>query len=278
MAARPGKTRSSDIAAAAIIITRLVSHPGSAFQGGLPSPKIGARPKLAAHSLDAPVCPPTLNELFTTNNGQRKAEGFMSEWWNALNGLDQLFYGIAFLFTAILVIQTAMMCFGFDHGSAMDAANNIDIPHMETGSDIMGIHVLSVRTAVAFFVGFGWGGATLSSFGAAPPWALAGAFAIGLIFLFGVFYLLKLMYSMRSSGTLDYANAVGQIGSVYMAIPPAETGNGQIEVMIQGRLQVLPACTKANARIPANAKIRVIGVADPQTLLVELASRPAHTP
>ena len=132
------------------------------------------RSKPVGHDLDAPVCPPTLNELFTTMMVKQKAEVFMNDWWNALNGLDQLFYAIAFLFTAILVLQTALMCFGFDHGSAMDAANNIDVPHAETGSDIMGIHVLSVRTAIAFFVGFGWGGATLSTFGASPPWALAG--------------------------------------------------------------------------------------------------------
>ena len=198
----------------------------------------------------------------------------MNDWWTQLSGLDQLFYAIAFLFTAILVIQAAMMCIGLDHSGGMDVSNNIDIPHTETGTDIMGIHILSIRTAVAFFVGFGWGGATMSSFGASPPVALAGAFAIGSVFLFGAFYLLKLMYSMRSSGTLDYANAVGQTGSVYMAIPPAEAGNGQIEVMIQGRLQILPACTKADTRIPINTKVRVISVADPQTLLVELASRP----
>ena len=218
-------------------------------------------------------------ELATViNNGQRKAEGFMNDWWTHLSGLDQLFYAIAFLFTAILIIQAAMMCIGFDHGGAVDPTNNIDVPHAETGTDVMGVHILSIRTAVAFFVGFGWGGAAMSSFGVTPPVALIGAFAIGTIFLFGVFYLIKALYSLRSSGTLDYANAIGQTGSVYMAIPPEETGNGQIEVMIQGRLQILPACTKAKARIPTNTKVRVVGVADPQTLLVELANAPAQTP
>lgn len=188
----------------------------------------------------------------------------MGDWWNHLPGLQQFFYGTGILFSSLLVVQTLMMLFGMHHEMPHDASGGGD-----SGADATGIHVLSVRTIIAFFVGFGWGGAAASSGGAGPVGSILLATLSGTLFMLGVFWLMKCLFALRYSGTLNYDMAVGQIGSVYMAIPPEETGNGQIEVLIQGRLQVLPACTKAKAAIPSRTKVRVVGTADPQTLLVE---------
>jgi len=87
--------------------------------------------------------------------------------------------------------------------------------------------------------------------------------------MLAVFFLMRALYSLRYSGTLDYRNAVGQAGSVYLPIPGAMAGPGQIEVLVQGRLCVVHAFTRAAERIPNRARVRVIGVLDPQTLLVE---------
>lgn len=193
----------------------------------------------------------------------------MAAWWNELTVLQQIFYGVGALFSLVLILQTVLMLVGVDHG----------VPHGvehagDAGTDASGIHVLSVRTIVAFFVGFGWGGAAASSLGPVPSILVAAA--TGSVFMFGVFWLMKCLFSLRYSGTLDYETAVGQVGCVYMAIPAEQAGNGQVEVMIQGRLQVLPACTRAKEKIPTRAKVRVVGTADPQTLLVEPASAVAE--
>ena len=191
----------------------------------------------------------------------------MAEWWNGLTGLQQIFYGVGTLFSLILILQTVLMLFGIDH----NVPHGADIAHGDgSGADAAGIHVLSIRTIVAFFVGFGWGGAAASGLGAVPSILVAAV--TGTAFMLGVFWLMKCLFSLRYSGTLDYGTAVGQVGSVYMAIPAEQAGNGQVEVMIQGRLQVLPACTKAKEKIPSRTKVRVVGTADPQTLLVEAAT------
>ena len=187
----------------------------------------------------------------------------MSDWWNRLAGLQQFFYGTGILFSAILVLQTVMMLFGVHHDLPHDAGGG------GTATDTEGIHVLSIRTVVAFFVGFGWGGAAALSSGVSPALSVILATLCGAGFMFSVFGLMKMMYSMRYSGTLNYDTITGQVGSVYMAIPPAQTGNGQVEIMIQGRLQMLSACTKSAEKIPTHAKVKVIGTFDAQTVLVE---------
>ena len=187
----------------------------------------------------------------------------MAEWWNSLAGLQQFFYGTGIVFTAILVIQTMMMLVGVHH----DVPQGVDSGG--TATDVDGIHILSVRTIIAFFVGFGWGGAMALDHGMGSVPAIILATASGIFFMFIMFWLMKLMFSMRYSGTLNYDTITGQVGSVYMAIPPAQTGNGQVEIMIQGRVQMLSACTKAADKIPTHAKVRVVGTFDAQTLLVE---------
>jgi len=93
--------------------------------------------------------------------------------------------------------------------------------------------------------------------------------AVGGTFMGGVFALMRTLYSMRYSGTLDYRNAVGNVGSVYLRIPAAMGGPGQIEVLVQGRLRVVQAFTRAERQLANNERVRVTELMDDTTLLVE---------
>jgi hypothetical protein len=92
---------------------------------------------------------------------------------------------------------------------------------------------------------------------------------VGLTAMVAVALLMRVLYSLGSEGTLDYANAVGQVGNVYLPIPAAMAGNGQVEVRVQGRLCTVRAFTRSNQRLPNRLPVRVVGVIDQQTLLVE---------
>jgi len=87
--------------------------------------------------------------------------------------------------------------------------------------------------------------------------------------MFGVLLLMRGLYSLRYSGTLDYRNAIGNVGSVYLRIPAAMAAPGQVEVMIQGRLCVVEAFTRAQHELPNRSRIRVVEVMDQGTLIVE---------
>ena len=98
--------------------------------------------------------------------------------------------------------------------------------------------------------------------------------------MLGVFFLMRFLYGLRASGTLDYRNAIGQVGVVYLPIPGGMAGPGQVEVTVQGRLRVVQAFTREAGRIPNRARIRVVDVMDQNTLVVEplepLAAAPSQ--
>jgi hypothetical protein len=79
---------------------------------------------------------------------------------------------------------------------------------------------------------------------------------------------MRTLYGMRSSGTLDYANAIGETASVYVTIPGSMQAGGQVEVMIQGRLQMISSMTRSAASLPSGSKVRVVAQIDRSTLEV----------
>ncbi len=126
-----------------------------------------------------------------------------------------------------------------------------------------------MRTVTAFFVGFGWTGVAALEAGWQLLPTIVVATAVGSAFMAGVLLLMRTLYGMRYSGTLDYHNAIGNVGSVYLRIPAAMAGPGQIEVQVQGRLRVVQAFTRADRELGNRERVRVTDLMDDTTLLVE---------
>lgn len=185
----------------------------------------------------------------------------MEGWWTSLSTELQVFWAIALGTTVALGVQMLMLLFGFD-GDA-DADFDVDVD----GDG--GAHVFSVRSVTAFFTGFGWTGVVALQADQPLLVAIVLALVVGAAFMFGVVALMRGLYAMRASGTLDLANAVGQVATVYVRVPGNSGGPGQVEVMIQGRLQVLTAMTETARDLPPRSKVRVTGLVDPSTLRVE---------
>jgi hypothetical protein len=183
-------------------------------------------------------------------------------WWGTLDGALRVFYGIGLVSALVLFIQMVMLLFGFDgDGDGGDG----DVSAAEAGD----ASVLSVRTITAFFVGFGWTGVAMLKGGSSVPVATMMGLFVGGVFMAVVFALMKLLYSMRASGTVDFHNAVGEIGQVYVTVGPGMEKAGQVEVMVQGRLRTVTALTHAARPLAARTRVRVVGVVDESTLLIE---------
>lgn len=192
-----------------------------------------------------------------------------SGWWGSLDGALRIFYTIGLASGLVLVLQMAMMFFGFDGGGDADADADVD---GDVGGDLHdggGGSVFSVRTINAFLVGFGWTGVAMLRSGSSVPVATLVAFLVGLAFMMAVFALMRLVYSLRASGTIDYRNAVGEIGQVYVTVGPGMEKTGQVEVMVQGRLCTVAAMTRAQRVLSGRTRVRVVDVVDRGTLLVE---------
>ena len=189
----------------------------------------------------------------------------LSVWWDALEGPMKFFYAIAFASTSVLVVQTALMLFGLDADGG-----DADVGDFGDGHDGGGdASVLSVRSITAFLVGLGWMGAILRDLGWSLLIVLPLALLTGFILLMFVFWFMRLLHSLRESGNLDYAYAIGETGTVYLPIPPNKEKAGKIQVVIQGRLMVVDAFTRAEKRIGNRVKVRVLDVIGENALLVE---------
>lgn len=193
----------------------------------------------------------------------------MELWWSGLGVAHKFFYAIAICTSAILLLQLIASFFGLDGDGDVDVDTDVDVGH-DTGG------VISVRTVTAFFTGFGWGGVIALESGLGLIASVAVAVLCGSALMATILVLMRAIYSMRYSGTLDYRNAIGVAGSAYIPIPAAMAGPGQVEVLVQGRLCVVQAFTKSPDRIAARARVKVVDTLDQQTLLVEPLDAPGE--
>jgi hypothetical protein len=182
----------------------------------------------------------------------------MQAWWGSLDTALKIFYATGLASGVVLVVQLVLMMFGADGDGDADVGGE----HGESG-------VLSVRTITAFFAGFGWTGVAMIEGGASVPVATFAGLVVGSGFMGAVIGLMRLIYGMRAEGNLDYHNAVGAVGKVYTPIGGNMAKGGQIEVMVQGRLCTVQAFTRGQASLAVDSRVRVVGVLDETTLLVD---------
>ena len=189
----------------------------------------------------------------------------MLDWWSSISLESEIFYAIGIVALAVLLMQIFLTLIG------IDAHHDADL---SGGVHDSGLGLLSVRTITAFFVGFGWGGVIILNHGHSLPMAVLGGFATGFVFLLTTAFLIHNLLRLQSSGNLNYRNAIGVVGTVYSTIPGAERGGGQLELMIQGRLTMAEAYTKAAHDLKPNSKARVVDLIGESTLLVEPLTTP----
>lgn len=184
---------------------------------------------------------------------------FTESWWAALNLELRVFYGIGIIALFCVIIQLVLSIFG-----GMD-----DSPEAADGSHGSGLSFFSIRGVSAFFVGFGWAGviALKAGFGLFP--AIALGILVGAILMLGIFLLMTSMLRLQSNGTLDYSNAIGQTGTVYVTIPAGQKAGGQVELMLQGRLTMADALFRGTEPLRPGTKVMVIEKIGHSTLIVQ---------
>lgn len=183
----------------------------------------------------------------------------MSDWWSSLGLALQVFYGIAIVATAGLCFQFALRLVGLDDAHAGDLAH---------GEHPGGLQLISVSSVIAFSAGFGWAGVVALRAGAALALAIPIALAVGIGLMLAQVSLMRFLSSLRHSGSLDYANAIGQVGTAYCPIPPGRAAGGQAQVTCQGRLITALAVTDHATAIPTGVQVKVVAVVTPCTLVV----------
>lgn len=213
----------------------------------------------------------------------------MTEWWSSLGGLAQFFWSVALIATVLQVCLFAATLAGggdFDHGGDIGGDIGVDSADAAAGgvehggthdNPAHGVKVLSLRALVAFGVGFGWTGVLALGSGWSVALSLVAAGLFGALFIFVIYFIMRLLVAMQDpGGGLDYWNAVGREGHAYFTIPGARAGQGQVELMLQGRLITADAVTEHPDPIPPRAPVTVLSVEGDNLLVVEPATVREH--
>jgi membrane protein implicated in regulation of membrane protease activity len=196
--------------------------------------------------------------------------------------METLYLLCATIGGTILVVQTILLVIGGGHGEGDFDAGDLHDGHFDGhvghdhghGADHAADHagdtflkLLSFKTLVAFVTFFGLGGLACLQAGLSSVPSLAIALGAGFLALYLVAYLMTAMSRLQSKGNIDFKNAVGERGRVYLRVPGSNAGLGKITLALQGRTVECKAVTRG-PDIPSGSDVRVVSVAA-DTLEVE---------
>lgn len=184
------------------------------------------------------------------------------EWYASLELFPKIFWSIALLGSVIFVFIIMTTFIGSD---SADLDTDAEI---ETDTGI-GFQFITFKNLVGFFTLFGWSGIACIDAGLSKPLTIIIALIAGLIMMAimaGMFYY---MNKLNHSGTLNYKNAIGGVGEVYLTIGANRSSIGKAHIRIQGALRELEALTDAQVDLKSGTVISVTSVTDNGILIVE---------
>ncbi|RBP46338.1 hypothetical protein DES53_102728 [Roseimicrobium gellanilyticum] len=182
--------------------------------------------------------------------------------WSTLGLLQKVFAVIGLTSLALIILTTFMSLVGGDvHHDFEVTADHGDIGHTWG--------LFSVRGMLGLMLGLGFGGLIALDKGLGGVLATFIGLGVGIVIAFGLALLMRVFQAARADGTISLQNAVGQTGNVYQRVPAKRDGIGKVQVMVQGRLQMIEACTDSENDLMPQKHIKVTGVVSGNTLLVE---------
>ena len=175
----------------------------------------------------------------------------------------ELFWGIGLIGLILVIFQVIVGVF-FGHDGDVASSASVDIHGGHGG----GGGVVSLKTVTGMCLGFGLGGAMLEQAGLSPGLAAVGGVGIGAVIAAVYFWMMHSLYSLKSDGTAQLAEAVDRSGTVYMRIPGALASAGEIQITYGGRMHNVAAFTRG-VGLATGTAVKVIGLHGDSALLVE---------
>lgn len=192
----------------------------------------------------------------------------MLERFFELELFAQIYWGIALVasFIFILVIFTTFMGGETD---AFELETDLEI-EADTG---IGFQFITFKNLVGFFTIFGWSGIACIEAELSKPLTIIISVASGLIMMSIMAAMFFYMKKLTSNGTLDFKNAIGGIGEVYLTIGANRSSIGKAHIRIQGALRELEALTDSEIDLKSGTVIKVKDVTDNGILIVETLTK-----
>ncbi len=193
--------------------------------------------------------------------------------------MESLFLYCAMIAGGLLMTQMALMLFGMGHDADVhDGSMDVHLDHAD-GFDHAGawfVGVLSFRAVASAVLMFGVAGLSSQRFYDATT-SFFIASACGVAMLFGVAYLLRVLYRFASDGTVKAEATIGRVGQVYLTVPGGNQGHGKVTIAVQGRTMEYEATTHGES-LPTGTPILVVQAITDNVLEVERDETPPETP
>ncbi|MCB1694264.1 MAG: hypothetical protein KDI19_15940 [Pseudomonadales bacterium] len=192
----------------------------------------------------------------------------MTNWFDALTGLEQFLVLTGVFSTLVFLIQFALGLVGI-------AGDDLDLDADADGGDgaLDFSDIFTIRNGVAFLMGFSWGGLMVHD------WGISNAFLIAVVGFFvgstlvGVNLLLLFGLSrLKDAGNIRLENAIDEVGRVTLHVPASRSGVGKVMVTVQGRLKEYHAVTDGE-ELPRNAPALVLDVNGSQLVVSKYINR-----
>ena len=186
----------------------------------------------------------------------------MLDWFNSLDPVLKIYWGMAIGASVIFVIQMIMSLVGGD------VFDDVDFD-ADTDSHSGGVsHFFSVRNLVNFLLGAGWGGVCFYGTITSKAWLAVVAVLFGIIFVLIFFGLIKILLKLQKDNTFRLDETLNKTADVYLPIPANRSGKGKIQISVRGSFHEIDAIT-AGEKITTGSKVRVVEIIDNQAVLVE---------
>lgn len=201
-------------------------------------------------------------------------------WFNGLEPVLKVYWSLTIFVSAIFLIQMVLTFVGMgdtDSGDAdlggmdgMDADMGGDAADgnghtMDTGG---AIQLFTVRNVVNFLLGVGWGGVCFYGTISNHLLLCLVSLGVGVVFVSIFLLLYRQLMRLERHGNFTYEQCIGIACDVYLRIPASRSGVGKVQISVNGSVHELDAVTDGD-KLPSGAKVRVKGLVDGRTLLVE---------
>jgi hypothetical protein len=187
----------------------------------------------------------------------------MLEWYSGLELFPKIYWSIALLASLFFVITMVLTFVGGDTDGLEDIDSEIDA---DTG---IGFQFITFKNLVGFFTIFGWSGIACLDAGFSNPITILISFICGLAMMAIMTAMFYLMGKLSHSGTLNYKNALDQIGEVYLTVGKKRSKIGKVSIRIQGSLRELDALTDSETDLKTGTVIKVASVTANGILIIE---------
>ena len=193
----------------------------------------------------------------------------MMEWFSDLETFAKFYWIIALIGSLIFLFIVITTIFGIDGGDDFDDVDtSIDT---DTGIEFQ---FITLKNLIGFFTIFGWTGIACIGEGVSKPITILISLIAGLIMMTIMAAMFHFMKKLTDSGTLNYKNAIGAIGEVYLTIGENRSRMGKVSVRVQGTLRELEALSDSFTELKSGTIIKVVDVTSNGVLIVDQTIKP----